>query len=139
MSRGERLPQEAIERFCVDLTPRQVEIVKALRNTIDEVAPDTTESTLWGGISYHRADVGGRVKGAVCGIGCQGEDVVLGFIHGVLLDDPYRVLSGEGKSKRQVVIEDASQAGSAAIRDLIRQASRIDWSDPGSPSSNNQS
>jgi len=64
------------------------QIVTALRSAVRRAAPGAEQTLLWGGLSYHRPKVGGRVKGAVCQIVAKRGEVRLDFIHGMRLADP---------------------------------------------------
>jgi hypothetical protein len=55
--------------FLDSLDPEARKLVVALRRVVRRTVPAAEESLLWGGLSYHRPEVGGRVKGAVCQIG----------------------------------------------------------------------
>ncbi|MFO0969895.1 MAG: DUF1801 domain-containing protein [Gemmataceae bacterium] len=118
-----------VDGFLADLEPARRDIVLALREVIAEALPTAEETVLWGGLSYHRPWIGGRVKGAVCQIGAKKGIVRLDFIHGVRLADPGRLLGGTGKSKRYVVIEDVGSARRPEIAELIREAAGVEWDD----------
>ena len=90
------MSQADLKAFLDALTPETGELVSALRDVVRRTVPHAEESLLWGGLSYHRPQVGGRVKGAVCQIGAKGGQVRLGFIHGVRLADPGGLLQGIG-------------------------------------------
>ena len=92
--------QADVTNFLNALSPATRKLVSALRNVVRRTAPDSEESLLWGGLSYHRPQVGGRVKGAVCQIVVKGDSVRLDFIHGIRLPDPCGVLQGDQVSKR---------------------------------------
>jgi hypothetical protein len=120
-----------VAAFLNDLSPEARRVVSALRTVIAHVAPCAQESILWGGLSYHRPHVGGRVKGAVCQICVKGGRVRLDFIHGVRLVDPCGLLQGTRLSKRFVPIASVAQAERAQIADLIGEAAALDpntWS-----------
>src|SRR5262249_8650638 len=70
------------------LSPGNKEVVLALCNVVHRTVPQAEESVLWGSFSYHRPQVGGRVKGAVCQIVVKHGHVRLDSIHGVRLADP---------------------------------------------------
>lgn len=108
------------------LEPANRKIVLALRKVIAKAIPAAEESVLWGGISYHRPWVGGRVKGAVCQITAKHGEVRLDFIHGVRLQDPHRLLQGNLVSKRFILIQSQAEAELAEISDLIREAAELD-------------
>lgn len=88
-----------VREFLRSLPPASRGVVSALRAVVRRAVPDVEESVLWGGLSYHRPSVGGRVKGAVCLIGVKQGKVRLDFIHGVRLADPMRILKGQKRKK----------------------------------------
>jgi hypothetical protein len=106
------------------LTTRR--IVAALRRVVRENASGTEESILWRGLSYHRPEVGGRVKGAVCQITWKRGRVRLEFIHGVRLADPHGLLRGACVSKRSMAIESTGDAARPEVAALIRLAAALD-------------
>jgi hypothetical protein len=101
--------------------------VEALRRVIHRVTPGSVETALWDGLSYHRPEVGGRVKGATCFISWKKGCVRLEFIHGARLSDPARLLRGAAVSKRHVAIASPADARRPAIARLIRDAAAITW------------
>jgi len=115
-----------LQAFLHGLPPRVREIVKALRRLVRRAAPEAEESLLWGGLSYHRPGIGGRVKGAVCHINVKDGRVRLDFIHGIRLWDPAGLLEGGLVSKRFVRLESPADAARAEIAALIRQAAALD-------------
>ena len=115
-----------VEAFLDALPPDTRQLVLALRYVVRRTVPHAEESILWGNLSYHRPQVGGRVKGAVCQVVAKGGQVRLDFIHGIWLADPCGLLQGDRVSKRFVpigVIEDAERPEVTA---LIRQAAALD-------------
>jgi hypothetical protein len=108
------------------LSPANKEVVLALRNVVHRTVPQAEESVLWGSLSYHRPQVGGRVKGAVCQIVVKHGQVRLDFIHGVRLADPCGLLQGNRLSKRFVLIETVGDAERAEVATLIREAAALD-------------
>lgn len=123
-----------LECFLDGLNATDRKIVLALRNVIAKVIPTVEESILWGGLSYHRPWVGGRVKGAVCQINAKHGKVRLDFIHGVRLRDPHGLLQGKLISKRFVPMGSPAEAERPEIADLIRDAAELDptlWAETG--------
>jgi len=115
-----------VEAFLDALAPDTRRLVLALRDVARRTVPHAEESVLWGGLSYHRPQVGGRVKGAVCQIVAKGDKVRLDFIHGVRLADPRGLLLGNRVSKRFVPIGSVADAGRREVADLIRDAAALD-------------
>ena len=115
-----------LKAFLDHLSPEARQLVSALRNVIRRTAPQAEETVLWGGLSYHRPHIGGRVKGAVCQIVVKRREVRLDFIHGIRLADPQGVLQGDGVSKRFIPIRSAADAARPEIAALIRDAASLD-------------
>jgi hypothetical protein len=89
-----------VDRLLDSLSPGFRQLVLALRRVVLRNVLQVEESCLWGGLSYHRPEIGGRVKGAVRQINYRGGQVRLEFIHGIRLADPARLLQGHLVSKR---------------------------------------
>jgi hypothetical protein len=120
------MKKPGVSAFLDGLPPGTRRLVEALRAVIRKAAPHAEETLLWGGLSYHRRAVGGRVKGAVCQIVVWQGRVRLDFIHGVRLADPHGLLRGERVSKRCVPVASAADAGRPAVAALIREAAALD-------------
>ena len=122
-----------VREFLDGLSPEVRGVVRALRAVVRRAAPGAEESLLWGVLSYHRPEVGGRVKGAVCMIGVKAGRVRLDFIHGIRLADPSGLLQGRMLSKRYVPLATIANAERPGIEALIRQAAALDpteWAEP---------
>src|SRR6185295_6088115 len=117
--------QADLKEFLEALSPETRHLVSALRKVVRRTVPDAEESLLWGGLSYHRPEIGGRVKGAVCQIGAK-EKVRLDFIHGIRLADPCGLLQGDRLSKRFVPIETVADAERPEVIALIKEAAALD-------------
>jgi hypothetical protein len=118
--------QPGLQALLDDLSPEVKQLVLALRGVVARVVPQAEESVLWGGLSYHRPEVGGQVKGAICQIVFKRGQVRLDFIHGIRLADPSGLLKGDRISKRFVPIETVADAEQPEVADLIREAATLD-------------
>jgi hypothetical protein len=118
--------QADVKAFLDALAPATRQLVSALRDVVRRTVPHAEESLLWGGLSYHRPQVGGRVKGAVCQVVAKGGQVRLDFIHGIGLADPGGVLQGDGVSKRFVPIGTVADTERPEIVALVREAAALD-------------
>jgi hypothetical protein len=118
--------QEDVKALLDALAPETRQLVLALRNVVHRAVPQAEESVLWDGLSYHRPDVGGRVKGAVCQIVFKRGQVRLDFIHGIRLADPCGLIHGDRKSKRFVPIESIADAERPEVAVLIEEAAALD-------------
>jgi hypothetical protein len=115
-----------LKTFLNTLTSETRQIVLVLRDLIHSTVSHVEESLVWGSLSYHRPEVGGRVKGAVCQILVKRGQVRLDFIHGVRLSDPHGLLEGDRVSKRFVPIPSVASAERPEITTLIREAAALD-------------
>jgi len=120
------MKQADLKAFLDALSPETRQLVSALRNVVRRTVPNADESLLWGGLSYHRPQVGGRVKGAVCQIVVKGGQVRLDFIHGIRLADPCGLLQGDRVSKRFVPIGTVADAKRPEVTALIQEAAALD-------------
>jgi hypothetical protein len=111
--------------FFNALSPEVRDLVVALRAVVRQTIPQAKETVVWGSLSYHRPEVGGRVKGAVCLIVVKRNRVRLDFIHGIRLADPAGLLRGQQVSKRFVPIETAADAERPEVAALIREAGAL--------------
>jgi hypothetical protein len=121
--------QTGVNEFFDTLSPEVRSLVSALRRVVRRTSPRAEESVVWGSLSYHRPEVGGRVKGAVCQIVVKNGQVRLDFIHGMRLADPCGLLQGDRVSKRFVPIGAMTDTRRPEIVALIREAAAIDLSD----------
>ncbi|MDP4201006.1 MAG: DUF1801 domain-containing protein [Bacteroidota bacterium] len=122
------LSETDLKSLLSKLPASKRKIVHALRETIQSAAPNAEESILWGGLSYHQPEIGGRVKGAVCQIVIKRAHIRLDFIHGIWLKDPNGLLQGDLVSKRYIPIASIEDAERPAIKALIREAAKFDRS-----------
>ncbi len=133
------MAEAALRAFLDDLSPESRTVALALRSVVLRTVPQAAESVVWGGLSYHRPEVGGRVKGAVCQIVARRGAVRLDFIHGVRLTDSEGLLRGDRLSKRYVPIATAADAERPGVAALIRQAAALDpntWDESVPPTQN---
>jgi hypothetical protein len=127
--------KDDLNKFLDGLSAEVRELVATLRKVIRRTIPEAEESILWDGLSYHRPEIGGRVKGAVCQINAKRGQMRLDFIHGIRLSDPQGLLQGDRKSKRFVPINTIADANRPEIVALIQEAAALDptkWGEPGS-------
>ena len=120
------MTQANLKPFLDDLAPDTRQLVLALRDVVHRTVPHAEESLLWGSLSYHRPQVGGRVKGAICQIVVKKGQVRLDFIHNIRLADPCGLLQGHRVSKRFVPIGSVTDAQWPEVTALIREAAALD-------------
>jgi hypothetical protein len=117
------IPPEAL---LADHSPERRALANALRNLVREAVPDAIERVRpgWGLIGYD-VPVGRRTR-YFAWIWPEPEHVHLGFEHGVLMDDPHRLLKGRGVTKRVrwLTFRHLDEIPSEAP-DLVREAVRV--------------
>jgi hypothetical protein len=118
--------QADLKAFLDALCPDTRQVVLALRKVVRRTVPHAEEFLVLGSLSYHRPQVGGRVKGAVCQIVVKGGQVRLGFVHGIRLPDPCGLLQGNRVSKRFIPIRTEADAERPEVAALIREAATLD-------------
>lgn len=97
------------------LDPALHEVVQAVRQTVRDVAPDATESVMYGGIMFAAGT-------AFCGVFAYTGHVSLEFGKGYLLDDPLKVLEGSGKLRRHIKLRSAAELADKRVRGYVAQA-----------------
>jgi hypothetical protein len=115
-STGESLTPEHI---LTGHTPEVREICEALRSLVRSAVPEASETAYpsWHGIGYTHPQTG-----YFCAIFPHQDLVKLGFEYGILLPDPDRLLVGDGKQVRYVVIRQRADMRAEAIQKLIEAA-----------------
>lgn len=101
-----------------------VKIANALRSLLADIMPDITEVN-WK--TQHIAGYGvgeKKMSEHFCYIAPLKTHVNLGFMYGVDLDDPLKLMEGTGKVLRHIKIKSLDQVRDPAVRNLIKQASR---------------
>jgi hypothetical protein len=114
-------PAPARERAALlaEHTPQVAAAAAWLREVVLGALPDAHEVVYrgWHGLGYHHP-----AAGYVCAVFPRADDVLLGFEHGVLLDDPHGLLSGEGRTVRYVRVEAAGDPPAERLVELIDAA-----------------
>ncbi|NUO79210.1 DUF1801 domain-containing protein [candidate division KSB1 bacterium] len=97
-------------------------IAERLRKLIRAAAPEAMEAAYpgWHAIGYRHPDCG-----YFCGLFPFDDHVKLVFEFGVLLDDPFHVLEGDGKQVRHIVYRNVKEVQAQPIDFLIEQAIRL--------------
>ncbi len=119
------MKQADLEAILDALPLETRQLVSALRGVVRRIVPQAEDSLIWGCLSYHRPQLDGRVKGAVCQIVVKGGQVRLDFIHGIRLTDPGRLLQGDRVSKRYVPIMTVADPERPEITALIKEAAEL--------------
>jgi hypothetical protein len=119
---------QSIEKFLAFYPPPMQRIARRLRSLVKRAVPDAIEGIRpgWRLIGY---DVpSGRRTRYFAYIALEDIHVHLGFEHGILLDDPARLLHGAELRLRKVrylTVVPGDVVPKAKVLELVRQAARI--------------
>ena len=111
--------ETTLSDILAEHSPNIRALTGTLQQIIKQTVPDAIEKTypVWRGIGYRHPQAG-----YVCGIFPQKDCVKVGFEHGVLLDDPQEILSGEGKQVRYLIVTDKQKIPMDELRMFLLQA-----------------
>jgi len=106
----------SFEEYLADQTPRNQDVIRALRTFVKRVAPQLQESVKWGNGCWIQG------KAPVAYVYSAPDHVQFGFFGGSALKDPMRLLNGEGKFVRHIKVGKRSDIDEIAFGALLRQA-----------------
>lgn len=112
------MSDEKVEQLLRDLSlanPLRYELVQKIRESIYAAVPQASERVLYGGFMFADA-------AQFCGVFAYTEHVTLEFGRGCDLDDPHRVLEGNGKLRRHIKIHRVTDLQTKHLSDYIAQA-----------------
>ena len=108
-------PGQTVDDYVSKVVPWQRTIIETLRAVVKAVAPQATESIKWGQPVYEH-------KGPFSYIKAHATHVNFGFWRGAELDDPKRMLQGEGERMRHVKILETHVLDQPLLSALVKQA-----------------
>ena len=101
----------------------QADLVSRLCDLIVKAIPKAQAVNKYGGTLYTlKPD---EKEGQFCGIFKYEDHVQLAFSQGALLNDPDVLLTGNGKHRRHINVQDIQEINEPALRKLIKEAARI--------------
>jgi hypothetical protein len=106
----------SFEHYLAGQTPRNQDVIRALRKFVKRVAPQLQESVKWGNGCW----VQGKVP--VAYVYSAPDHVQFGFFRGSALKDPIGILRGEGKFVRHIKVRKRSDIDDKEFGTLLRQA-----------------
>ena len=106
----------SFEEYLAGQTPRNQVVIRALRTFVKRVAPQLQESVKWGNGCWVQG------KAPVAYVYSAPDHVQFGFFGGSALEDPRRLLNGEGKFVRHIKVRKRSDIDERAFGALLRQA-----------------
>ncbi len=96
------------------------EITNSLDAIILAADPGAGRRKMYGGVVFEKEP--GNPKTMVCGHFVYTKHVSLEFSNGYLLDDPSKVLEGNGKFRRHIKLTRPSDVDTKFVRQMIEQA-----------------
>lgn len=125
-----RKPAKAVlscEQFLRDYPQNLHETAEYLRDLVRSTFPSAIEKTYsgWKVIGYHLLD--GKKTRYFCCIAPQKKenDVLLGFIYGIAMEDPRKILEGKGTQVRFVRMRSRDDHPDSDLIALIEESARI--------------
>ncbi|HPT49433.1 MAG TPA: DUF1801 domain-containing protein [Accumulibacter sp.] len=94
------------------LDPARAELVRALRTIILDLNPTISEEVKYGGILF-------SAEKPFCGIFSYTKHVSLEFGAGASLPDKFKVLEGEGKSRRHIKLSSAQDIAEKHVDEYL--------------------
>jgi hypothetical protein len=116
---GRPAPERQRAALLAEHTPQVAAAAGWLREVVLGALPDAREVVYrgWHGLGYHHP-----AAGYLCAVFPRADDVLLGFEHGVLLEDPHGLLSGEGRTVRYVRVQAPGDPPAERLVELIDAA-----------------
>lgn len=95
--------------------PEYHELVQQVRKIVRAVAPDVSESVMYGGIMF-------AAPVQLCGVFAYAQHVSLEFSRGFELQDEFGVLEGSGKLRRHIKLCGVGDTDAKHVREYVTQA-----------------
>ena len=118
-----RPPIPELLKFLSPYAPPLQQLALDIRSYLLTIEPRATE-TIYD--AYNAVAVGysftGRLKECYCHVAVYPRHVNLGFNRGADLDDPQKILQGNGSQVRHVTIHDKSDLAGPYLKGLVRSA-----------------
>lgn len=119
----DKSPEERLEGFIDKYTPEVGGVARASLARLRALLPGACELVY---DNYNALVVGfsptERASDAVLSIALYPRWVNLFFLNGASLPDPHKLLTGDGKMVRRILLEDATDLDKPAVRTLISHA-----------------
>jgi hypothetical protein len=108
-----------IRTYLTERHPEVLDLTLWVRQLVFEAEPDLAERLYrgWDGIGFRHPD-----GGYICAIYPRDDEVRLLFEHGARLDDPDRILQGEGSQTRFIPITKRNNELAAVLQQYVNAA-----------------
>jgi hypothetical protein len=113
-----------IDKAARTTDPKLQEIIRGLRDLVQEAVPEVTETVNpWGLPTF-------ELNGPLCYFMAATKHITFGFPRGTSLDDPKGLLEGTGKNLRHVKLRNVEDLGREGLRELVEGAARLNRESP---------
>jgi len=112
---------ESFDQYLEDQSKPHQKIISKIRKFVAEISPDLEETIKWGNACW----VNGKLPTMF--IHCKEDYVQFGFYGGTLLNDPNKLLCGNGDFVRHIPIVSEEDIDTDLFEPLVKQATTLDY------------
>ena len=106
---------KSVDDYLAGLDGWQAEVVRTVRNVVNEAAPEAASSIKWSQPVFEQ-------NGPICYIRAFKSHVNFGFWRGADLPDPEGLLQGDGEKMRHIKLSSADDVEPEAFAALVKSA-----------------
>jgi hypothetical protein len=110
--------QKTVDQYIAAFDDWRTDAMKRLREVVKEGAPHSAVGIKW-------AQPVWEWNGPMIWMKAYPKHVGIGFWRGTEMDDPKKVLTGDGERMRHIKITSVDEIPADALRDLVRQAVKL--------------
>ncbi|MEP7041294.1 MAG: DUF1801 domain-containing protein [Chloroflexota bacterium] len=110
--------QKTVDEYIAAFDDWRTDAMKRLREVVREGAPHSAVGIKW-------AQPVWEWNGPMIWMKAYPKHVDIGFWRGTEMDDPKKVLTGDGERMRHIKITSVKQIPADALRDLVKQAVKL--------------
>ncbi|MDP9468161.1 MAG: DUF1801 domain-containing protein [Chloroflexota bacterium] len=110
--------QKTVDEYIVAFDDWRTDAMKRLREVVKEGAPHSAVGIKW-------AQPVWEWNGPMIWMKAYPKHVNIGFWRGTEMDDPHKVLQGDGERMRHIKITTVEEIPADALRDLVKQAVKL--------------
>ena len=111
--------KDVVEEFLSNFPDTVRKITNELRKIVKDVMPKAHEFLYYDAINY---SVNDSPTGRICYLSPSQDNVMVGFLFGVHLNDQHHLLTGAGKQARHLKIKTVSEAKNRDLKELVKAA-----------------
>jgi hypothetical protein len=110
--------QKTVDEYIVAFDDWRTDAMRRLREVVKEGAPHSAVGIKW-------AQPVWEWNGPMIWMKAYPKHVDIGFWRGTEMDDPHKVLQGDGERMRHIKVTSVEAIPADALRDLVRQAIKL--------------